>query len=154
MISEKPFILLAEDNEDDIMLTLRVFKKHHLANEVVVVKHGAEALDFLFAKGQYAGRDATKLPQVVLLDINMPKLNGIEVLKAMREDERTRLLPVVMLTTSQEDRDIIESYENGASSYVRKPVDFAEFTHALQALGVYWLLLNTPPPPPGGDVEP
>lgn len=144
-MTNTPFILLAEDNEDDITLTLRVFKRHHLVNEVVVVKNGVEALDFLFAKGTYAGRDASKLPQVVLLDINMPKLNGLEVLKAMRSDERTKLLPAVMLTTSQEDRDIIDSYENGANSYVRKPVDFQEFTQALQTLGVYWFLLNVPP---------
>lgn len=143
---DQPFILLAEDNEDDITLTLRVFKKYHLANEVVVVKNGVEALDFLFARGGYAERDVSRLPQVVLLDINMPKMSGLEVLKALREDERTRLLPAVMLTTSQEDRDIIESYENGANSYVRKPVDFQEFTQTLQRLGMYWLLLNTPPP--------
>ena len=142
---DTPFILLAEDNEDDIMLTLRVFKKYHLANDVVVVKNGVEALDFLFARGNYPGRGTRKLPQVVLLNINMPKMNGLEVLKAMRNDERTKLLPAVMLTTSQEDKDILESYENGANSYVRKPVDFQEFTQALQRLGVYWLLLNTPP---------
>ena len=145
MMPEKPFILLVEDNEDDILLTLRVFKRYHVGNEVVVVKNGVEALDFLFTRGTYVGRDANKLPQVVVLDINMPKLSGLEVLKAMRSDERTKLLPAVMLTTSQEDRDIIDSYENGANSYVRKPVDFQEFTEAIQALGMYWLLLNVPP---------
>lgn len=139
------YILLVEDSEDDVELTLRGFKKHNIGNEIVVARDGAEALDFLFAQGQHADRNPEALPQMVILDINLPRLSGIEVLKRIRQDERTRTLPVVMLTTSDEQRDVLESYAGGANSYVRKPVGFQEFTEALQQLGLYWLVLNEAP---------
>lgn len=145
MTRDSTCILLVEDNQDDIDLTLRALHKHHLVNEVVVVRDGAEALDFLFTRGKYEHRNPDMLPQLVLLDINLPKLSGLEVLKTLRADPRTRLLPVVMLTTSREDRDVIESYASGANSYVQKPVSFAEFTEAVKQLGVYWLVLNEVP---------
>lgn len=143
--SQTPYILLVEDNQDDIDLTLRALKKHKLANDVVVVKDGAEALDFLFARGQHADRDVRNKPQVILLDIQLPKLSGLEVLKELRKYDDTRLLPVVMLTTSKEQRDLAESYGSGANSYIQKPVDFEAFTEAVGQLGVYWLVLNEPP---------
>ncbi len=138
-------ILLIEDNPDDVKLTLRALKKSNILNEVVVASDGVRALDYLFGTGEHSGRDATVLPQVALLDLNMPKLNGLEVLQRIRSDERTKLLPVVILTTSSEDKDRIESYNLGANSYVRKPVDFNEFARAVQHLGLYWLLLNETP---------
>ncbi len=138
-------ILLIEDNPDDVKMTLRALKKANIMNEVVVLKDGVEALDYLFGEGKYAGRDTAVRPQVILLDLNMPRMNGIEVLQKMRADERTRLLPVVVLTTSNEDADRIESYRLGANSYVRKPVDFDQFAKAVQQLGLYWLLLNETP---------
>ena len=140
-------ILLVEDNQDDIDLTLRALRQHKLISEVVVVKDGAEALDYLFARGSYEDRNPAAVPQLVLLDINLPKLSGLDVLKQLREDARTKLLPVVMLTTSREERDVAESYANGANSYVQKPVDFAAFTEAVRQLGVYWLMLNETPWP-------
>lgn len=143
---EEAYILLVEDNQDDIDLTLRALRKHDLNREVVVVKDGAEALEFLFCEGQHADRAPSNLPQLVLLDINLPKLSGIEVLRRLRSDARTQLLPVVMLTTSRQDQDIVESYASGANSYVRKPVSFTEFTEAVKQLGVYWLVLNQYPP--------
>lgn len=143
---EEAYILLVEDNQDDIDLTLRALRKHDLNREVVVVKDGAEALEFLFCEGQHADRTPSNLPQLVLLDINLPKLSGIEVLRRLRSDPRTQLLPVVMLTTSRQDQDIVESYASGANSYVRKPVSFTEFTEAVKQLGVYWLVLNQYPP--------
>ena len=142
---EDAYILLVEDNQDDIDLTLRALRKHDLNREVVVVKDGAEALEYLFCEGQHADRTPSHLPQLVLLDINLPKLSGIEVLRRLRADPRTRLLPVVMLTTSRQDQDIVESYSSGANSYVRKPVSFTEFTEAVKQLGVYWLVLNQYP---------
>jgi len=138
-------ILLVEDNPDDVKLTLRALKKNNIVNEVIVANDGTKALDYLFGDGEYAGRDTSKTPQVILLDLNMPRVGGIEVLQRMRADERTKLLPVVVLTTSIEDADRVESYRLGANSYVRKPVDFDQFAKAVQQLGLYWLLLNEAP---------
>ena len=138
-------ILLVEDNPDDVKLTLRALKKSNIMNEVIVVGDGVEALDYLFGTGKFAGRDTGILPQVVLLDLKMPKMDGLEVLHRIRADERTRLLPVVILTTSSEDKDRIESYKLGANSYIRKPVDFNQFVDAVQQLGLYWLVLNEAP---------
>ncbi|TMQ14592.1 MAG: response regulator [Deltaproteobacteria bacterium] len=140
-------ILLVEDNPDDEALTLRALK-HNVANDIVVARTGEAALDFLFGTGPYAGRDLSDRPQVILLDLNLPKLDGLGVLRRIRADERTRFQPVVILTSSKEDEDIIRSYTLGANSYVRKPVGFAEFTAAVNALGVYWLLTNNPAPRP------
>ena len=143
---EEKVILLVEDNEDDVDLTLRALKKNHILNAVVVARDGIEALDYLFGTGSYSGRDTGILPAVILLDLKLPKLDGFEVLRRIRADERTRLLPVVILTSSKEEQDRINGYINGANSYIRKPVDFSQFTEAVQHLGVYWLLLNEPPP--------
>ncbi len=141
-------ILLVEDNADDEALTVRAFRKNNIANEIDVARDGAEALDYLFATGAYAHRVAAPLPPLVLLDLKLPKLDGIEVLRRIRADERTRLMPVVVLTSSKEDRDVLSSYELGASSYVRKPVNFTEFVEAVRTLGLYWLVLNVQPPMP------
>jgi two-component system response regulator len=138
-------ILLVEDNPDHEALTIRALKKSGLANPVVVARDGAEALDFLFGTGSYAGRDLSEMPQAVLLDLKLPKLDGLEVLQRMRADERTRLVPVVVLTSSDEEKDLVSSYRFGANSYIRKPVDFAEFLEATRQLGMYWLVLNQPP---------
>ncbi|HHN94411.1 MAG TPA: response regulator [Anaerolineae bacterium] len=138
-------ILLVEDNPDDEMLTLRALKRNHIVNEVIVARDGAEALDFLFMTGEYADRDPDIVPQVVLLDLRLPKIDGLEVLRRIRADRRTRLLPVVVLTSSDEERDIVDSYDLGANSYIRKPVDFEQFTQAVRQLGLYWLLLNKSP---------
>ncbi len=138
-------ILLAEDNPDDVQLTLRALKKSKIMNEVVVAQDGVEALEYLFGTGKYAGRDTKDLPQVVLLDLKMPRMDGLETLQRIRKDERTKLLPVVVLTTSSEDRDRVESYHFGANSYVRKPVDFNSFAEAVNQLGLYWLVLNESP---------
>lgn len=139
-------ILLVEDNPKDEMLTMRALKKNNVANEIVVVRDGVEALDYLFAKGEYAGRHMEDQPAVVLLDLKLPKVEGLEVLRRIREDVRTRLLPVVILTSSDEEKDMIAGYELGANSYVRKPVSFAEFSKAVADLGRYWLITNEPPP--------
>ena len=139
-------ILLVEDNPDDEALTLRALKKNNILNEVVVARDGVEALDFLFATGPHAGRDASILPQIVLLDLKLPKIDGMEVLRRLRADARTKLLPVVILTSSSEEADIVSSYQLGANSYVRKPVDFAQFMEAVRQLGLYWLILNEAPP--------
>ncbi len=144
-MTNNKIILLVEDNPDDVKLTMRALKKANVLNEVVVAQDGAEALDYLFGTGKYAGRDVNQKPQVVLLDLKMPKVDGLEVLQRIRADERTKLLPVVVLTTSSEDRDRIGSYQLGANSYVRKPVDFNQFTEAVRQLGLYWLLLNEGP---------
>ena len=138
-------ILLVEDNPDDVQLTLRALKKNKIMNEVVVAQDGVEALEYLFGTGKYAGRDTKALPQVVLLDLKMPKMDGHEVLQRIRKDERTKLLPIVILTTSSEDRDRVESYKVGANSYIRKPVDFNQFAEAVSQLGLYWLVLNEAP---------
>ncbi len=135
-------ILLVEDNADDVELTLRAFQRGKLANDVVVARDGVEALDYLLARGEHAGRTADTDPQLVLLDLKLPKVDGLEVLRQLRAEERTRLLPVVVLTSSREERDIVESYRLGANSYVRKPVDFQEFSEATYQLGLYWLVLN------------
>ncbi len=142
-------ILLVEDNRDDEALTLRALKKNNIKNEVVVAHDGVEALDYLFGTGAYAGRDLTDMPHVILLDLKLPRVDGLEVLRRLRADERTRLLPVVILTSSNEDQDRINGYGLGANSYVRKPVDFAQFIEAVRQLGLYWLILNEPPPPVG-----
>jgi two-component system response regulator len=138
-------ILLVEDNPDDVELTMRALKKNRIATEVVVVRHGVEALDFLFANGAYSGRNPEILPDLVLLDLKLPKVDGLEVLRRMRGDARTRLLPVVVLTLSNEEQDIVEAYRLGVNSYVRKPVDFDRFNELLQNLGRYWLEFNEPP---------
>jgi two-component system, response regulator len=139
-------ILLVEDNPDDEALTLRALKKNNIKNEVIIARDGAEALDYLFASGPYQGRDTGVLPQVVLLDLKLPKLDGLEVLRRVRADKRTKLLPVVLLTSSNEDQDRIAGYDLGANSYVRKPVDFTQFIDAVRQLGLYWLILNEGPP--------
>lgn len=136
-------ILLVEDSRDDVELTMRAFKSNNITNEVVVASDGAEALEYLFGSG---GRAPAELPAIVLLDLNLPKLNGLEVLQRIRADERTKLLPVIILTSSTEERDMMEGYALGANSYVKKPVDFVEFTQAAKQLGLYWLLLNRSPP--------
>ena len=139
-------ILLVEDNPDDVALTLRAFKRSNIGNEVVVACDGVEALDYLFATGSFAGRDVNQQPAVILLDIKLPRIDGLEVLRRLRADPRTALQPVVMLTSSDEERDKISSYKLGANSYVRKPVDFDEFIEAARQLGLYWLLVNEAPP--------
>jgi len=139
-------ILLVEDNPDDVALTLRAFKRSHVMNKIVVARDGIEALDYLYARGAYSDRAALALPALVILDLKLPKLDGLGVLKAVREDERTRLLPVVILTSSKEEQDLIAGYSLGANSYVRKPVDFAEFLEAVKVLGMYWLMMNQCPP--------
>lgn len=138
-------ILLVEDNPDDEALTLRALKKNNILNEVVVARDGEEALEYLFGTGKYDGRDTNVQPQLILLDLQLPKLSGLEVLKRLREDERTKLQPVVILTTSSEETDVIASYECGANSYTRKPVDFNQFIEAVKQLGLYWLVLNEAP---------
>ena len=139
-------ILLVEDNPDDEALTLRALKKNNILNEVVVAHDGAEALDFLFATGPYTGRDIRIMPQIILLDLKLPKIDGLEVLRRLRADSRTKILPVIILTSSSEEIDIINGYNLGANSYVRKPVDFAQFVEAVGQLGLYWLVLNEAPP--------
>ena len=139
-------ILLVEDNHDDVELTIRAFNKSNLVNQVIVAHDGEEALDFLFGTGSHAGRNLSPMPEVVLLDLKLPKLDGLGVLRRIRSDERTRRLPVVVLTSSAEEGDLIASYDLGANSFVRKPVDFAEFISAAHQLGLYWLVLNEGPP--------
>ena len=144
-------ILLVEDNSDDAELTLRAFEKSKVINKIVVANDGAEALEYLFATGAHAGRDVTLMPAVVLLDLKLPRVDGLDVLRRMRADDRTRRLPVVVLTSSNEEQDLIRSYNLGANSFVRKPVDFAAFVSAAQQLGLYWLALNEPPPNGGSS---
>ncbi|MBZ5660362.1 MAG: response regulator [Acidobacteriia bacterium] len=139
-------ILLVEDNPDDEALTLRALKKNNILNQVVVARDGAEALDYLFGAGKYSGRDPNLLPHVVLLDLKLPKVDGLEVLRQLRASERTKLLPVVILTSSNEEQDRYRGYDLGANSYVRKPVDFTKFIEAVRQLGLYWLVLNERPP--------
>ncbi len=144
MNSDK-IILLVEDNPDDEALTLRAFKKNNIENEIVVARDGVEALDYLFGTGSYAGRDTSKQPQIILLDLKLPRIDGLEVLRRIRADPRTAMQPVTILTSSKEERDIISSYRLGANSYIQKPVDFGQFMEAVRQLGLYWLLLNVPP---------
>jgi CheY-like chemotaxis protein len=148
-MSNDRVILLVEDNAKDEELTLRALKKSSIANPVVVARDGVEALDYLFARGAHANRDQAGMPQVVLLDLKLPKVDGLEVLKALRANEFTKLLPVVVLTSSVEEQDLIRSYSLGANSYVRKPVDFVQFIEAVRQLGLYWLILNETAPVPG-----
>jgi two-component system response regulator len=143
-------ILLVEDNPTDEKLTIRAFKKANISNDVFVVRDGAEALDYLFGTGVYAGRDVSALPALTLLDLKLPRIDGLEVLRRLRADERTKLMPVLILTSSKEDEDIARSYAFGANAYVRKPVDFNQFVSAAQTLGLFWLLLNESPPVPRG----
>ena len=145
-MNDKP-ILLVEDNKDDELLTRRAFKKNNIINELVVARDGVEALDYLFGTGAYVGKDTRLLPQVVLLDLNLPRIGGLDVLRRIRADERTKVLPVVILTSSNEDEDIVRSYALGANSFVRKPVEFDEFIQAIKTLGLYWLILNEAAPP-------
>jgi len=138
-------ILLVEDNPNDVELTLRALKKNNLTNKVHVVRDGAEALEYIFATGAYASRDINHNPRVILLDLKLPKVDGLEVLRRIKSDERTKVIPVVVLTSSKEERDLVESYKLGANSYIAKPVDFDSFVRAVAELGLYWLLLNQPP---------
>ena len=140
-------ILLVEDNPSDIGLTQRAFTKSRIVNEMVVAEDGQEALDYLFGGGQHTGRDLSDLPALILLDLKLPRVTGLEVLRQIRADERTSRLPVVILTTSKEEQDIAQSYDLHANSYIRKPVDFTKFVEAIQHMGLYWLVLNEPPPP-------
>jgi two-component system response regulator len=141
-------ILLVEDNPDDEALTLRALKKNNILNKVVVARDGVEALDYLFGTGPHAGRDTALQPHIILLDLKLPKIDGLEVLRKLRADPRTSLLPVTILTTSNEEQDVLRGYQLGANSYIRKPVDFGQFMEAVRQLGLYWLVLNVPP----GDV--
>ena len=145
-MNEEPVeILLVEDNPNDVELTLHALKKNNVANRIHVVRDGAEAIDFVFGSGQYAGRSLKSGPKVILLDLKLPKLDGLEVLRRIKADRRTQSIPVVMLTSSREERDIVESYLLGVNSYILKPVDFQQFTDAMNNIGLYWLLLNQPP---------
>jgi len=144
---EEKIILLVEDNPDDVELTLRAFKKNNILNRVIIAKDGAEALDFLFGTGTYAGQELKDLPVVILLDLKLPKIDGMEVLRRIRQDNRTKLIPVVILTSSAEPKDVVNGYSLGANAYVRKPVEFSQFVEAMRNLGLFWLLSNEPPPP-------
>lgn len=144
-------VLLVEDNPSDEALTLRAFKRNNIMNKVVVARDGVEALDYLFGTGKHEGRDLREMPVVTLLDLKLPRIDGLEVLRRMRDDDRTRLLPVVILTSSNEEHDIIQGYSLGANSYVRKPVDFEQFAAAVRQLGLYWMVLNEAPAIEGGS---
>jgi CheY-like chemotaxis protein len=145
-VVQKNILLLVEDNPDDEELTLLAFEQSQIAHEVVVARDGVEALDYLFGTGIYADRDMSIMPALILLDLQLPRINGLEVLQRLRSDQRTKLLPIVILTTSNEQQDLINSYHLGCNSYLRKPVDYNQFVTAVQQLGMYWLLLNEPPP--------
>jgi two-component system response regulator len=145
---ESKTILLVEDNPDDEALTLRALKRNNILSEVIVARDGAEALDYLFARGAHSGRDPSKQPELILLDLKLPKVDGLEVLQQIRQDERLRRLAVVILSSSNEESDIIAGYDLGANSYIRKPVDFNQFMEAVRQLGLYWLVLNVSPPSP------
>ena len=149
MIDNGVEILLVEDNPDDVDLTLHAFRKHNLANRIQVARDGAEALEFVFCTGAHAQRRLDDGPRLILLDLKLSRVDGFEVLRRLKADPRTRMIPVVVLTTSREDRDVVESYHLGANSYIRKPVDFEQFTEAVRQLGLYWMLLNQPPEPRG-----
>ena len=141
-------ILLVEDNPDDVELTMRAFKKNNIANYVVIARDGVEALDYLFGTGAYTDRDTNDTPRIILLDLKLPKLDGLQVLERLRNDERTRLTPVVILTSSKEEQDLVSGYKSGANSYVSKPVDFNQFVEAVRQIGLYWLLINEVPRQP------
>lgn len=143
---QEKIIFLVEDNPDDVVLTERALKKTHILNKLVVARDGAEALEYIFGTGNYSGRDMSKMPEVILLDLKLPKIDGLEVLKKIRADMRTKLLPVVILTSSKEENDLINGYSLGANSYIRKPVNFNQFAEAIRQLGLYWLVLNEAPP--------
>jgi two-component system response regulator len=145
---EEKIILLVEDNPDDVDLTLRAFNNNNISNKIIVAKDGAEALDYMHGTGMYAGRDIEDLPVVILLDLKLPKIDGMEVLRSIRQNELTSLIPVVILTSSAEQKDVIEGYKLGANSYIRKPVDFEQFVEGVKLLGLYWILWNEPPPRP------
>ena len=149
MIDSGVEILLVEDNPDDVDLTLHAFRKHNLANRIQVARDGVEALEFIFCTGAHAQRRLDDGPRLILLDLKLPRVDGFEVLRRLKADPRTRVIPVVVLTTSREDRDVVESYHLGANSYIMKPVDFEQFTEAVRQLGLYWMLLNQPPEPRG-----
>ena len=143
---ENKIILLVENNPDDVALTIRAFRKNDISNKIIVAKDGVEALDYLFGTGMYAGRDLKDMPVIILLDLKLPKIDGLEILKNIRQNEFTRLLPVVILTSSVEEKDRINGYKLGANSYIHKPVDFNQFSEAMKLLGLYWLVWNEPPP--------
>jgi len=143
---EEKIILLVEDNPDDVTLTERALKKSHILNKLIIAKDGVEALDYLFGTGSWAGRDMNNMPEIVLLDLKLPKIDGLEVLKRIRANAQTKLLPVVILTSSKEEKDLIDGYSMGANSYIRKPVNFNQFADAVRQLGLYWLVLNERPP--------
>jgi CheY-like chemotaxis protein len=145
MIGEKKIILLVEDNPDDELLTLEALKDNNIKNKVFIAHDGEEALDYLFSRGEFKDRDSGMLPQVVLLDLKLPKIDGLEVLKQIRSNDKTKFLPVVILTSSKEETDLIKSYQLGANSYIRKPVDFEQFTQSVKYLGLYWIVLNEMP---------
>jgi two-component system response regulator len=143
---ESTFILLVEDNPDDELLTRRAFRKNNFPSRLLVARDGAEAIDYLLARGRYASRDVNLMPEIILLDLRLPKMDGLEVLRHLRSNERTRLLPVVILTSSDEEKDIIDSYALGANGYIRKPVNHEQFSEAIRRIGLYWLQLNIGPP--------
>jgi CheY-like chemotaxis protein len=147
MMNNEEIILLVEDNPDDVELTKRAFRKNNIANSLVVAHDGVEALDYLFCRGAHADRNIKDCPRLILLDLNLPKMDGLQVLEQMRANESTKLVPVVILTSSKEEQDLISGYKSGANSYVRKPVDFNHFVEAVRHIGLYWLLINEPPPP-------
>ena len=151
ILKDNKMILLVEDNPDDEILTIRALKQGNLVNKIVVARDGVEALEFLFGTGAHEGRDTRVMPQVVLLDLKLPKIDGLEVLKRVREDPRTKLLPVVILTSSKEEQDLIKGYSLGANSYIRKPVDFTQFAEAVRHMELYWLVLNEQLPANGGS---
>jgi two-component system, response regulator len=146
-------ILLVEDNPNEEALVLRAFKKYNVSSPITVVRDGAEAVDFLFCQGDYKDRDPRDLPKLILLDMKLPKLSGLQILRRIRANERTHLLPVIMLTSSREEQDLIESYRSGANSYIRKPIDYDHFLEAIRQLSLYWLILNEPPPDPQARSE-
>ena len=146
MVNKDEIILLIEDNPDDVELALRAFRKNKIANNVVVARDGVEALDYLFCRGSYADRNIKNTPRLILLDLKLPKIDGLQVLEKIRASEATKLTPVVILTSSKEEQDLVQSYQGGANSYVRKPIDFNAFVEAVRNIGLYWLLINEPPP--------
>ncbi len=147
-MTRRSLLMLVEDNPDDEELTLLAFEQNNISSEVVIAHDGVEALDYLFGTGIYANRDLSVMPALILLDLQLPKINGLQVLQRLRADDRTKLIPVVILTTSNEQQDLINSYSLGCNSYIRKPVDYEQFVRVVQQLGMYWLLLNEPPPVP------